>query len=259
MAPDMKRLGNAIAVAVLASAVVGASALAEEQESKRPVKHVLLLSIDGFHQRDLARWVAQNPQSALAVLSRHGITYSNARTTTPSDSFPGLLAQLTGGTPKTTGVYYDDSYDRTLYSPGPLGCTQSQGTEIVYDESIDVDTTQLFSGIKPDYLPQRLNPDGSCTKVFPHDFLKVNTIFGVAHAAGLQTAWSDKHPAYDIVNGPYVGTPNVDDLYTPEINSNISNGPTSVNGVNLQIAASKCDASNSMLAWLFAGTAKKCQ
>jgi hypothetical protein len=85
--------------------------------------------------------------------------------------------------------------------------------------------------------------------VFPHDFLKVNTIFGVAHAAGLYTAWSDKHPAYDIVNGHYVGTPNVDDLYTPEINSNIANAPPGgVNGVDLLGAAAACNASNSILA-----------
>jgi len=248
--------GSAIAALLAfgsASVVVDTSALAQVRESKR-VNHVLLLSIDGFHQQDLARWVAQNPNSALAVLSRHGITYTNARTTTPSDSFPGMLAQLTGGTPKTTGVYYDDSYDRTLFSPGPAGCTGNPGTEVVLDESVDFDSAALFSGgINPAFLPQQLNPGGSCTKVFPHDFLKVNTVFGVAHAAGLQTAWSDKHPAYDIVNGPYVGTPNVDDLYTPEINSNIygasPSGPPSANGVDLKAAAMACDATNSTLAF----------
>ena len=47
---------------------------------------------------------------------------------------------------------------------------------------------------------------------------KVNTIFEVARAAGLRTAWSDKHPSYEILNGPS-GT-GVQDLFTPEINSN---------------------------------------
>jgi hypothetical protein len=257
MTVNRNRLRGAIGVAVLVSAAGSGQVLAQDQngnsQGNPQVHHVLLLSIDGFHRQDLARWVAQNPQSALAGLSRHGVTYTNARTSTPSDSFPGLLAQLTGGSPKTTGVYYDDSYDRTLYSPGPLGCAgQSAGSEIVLDESIDVDSTQLFSGgIDPDFLPQQLNADGTCTKVFPHDFIKVNTIFGVAHAAGLQTAWSDKHPAYDIVNGPYVGTPNVDDLYTPEINSNIfgQGGPPNANGVDLTAPAAACDATNSTLAY----------
>ncbi len=31
--------------------------------------------------------------------------------------------------------------------------------------------------------------------VYPHDFLKVNTLFEVVRAAGGYTAWSDKHPS----------------------------------------------------------------
>ena len=50
--------------------------------------------------------------------------------------------------------------------------------------------------------------------VFPHELLKVNTIFEIAHAAGLRTAYIDKHPAYEIVNGPS-GT-GLDDFYAPE-------------------------------------------
>jgi hypothetical protein len=224
------------------------------------VRHVLLLSIDGFHQHDLANCLSSGACPNLAKLAGRGVTYTNARTTTPSDSFPGLLAQLTGGTPKTTGVYYDDSYDRTLFSPDgnfpaiPGGCSGNPGTEVVMDESLDFDSTKLFSGgIDPRFLPQQRHADGSCTKVFPHDFLKVNTIFGVAHHAGLQTAWSDKHPAYDLVNGPFVGTPNVDDLYTPEINSNIPTSKVdpnaSANGVDLFAAAKLCDNTNSTLAF----------
>jgi len=256
MTVNRNYLFGAIGVAMLVSVAGSEPVLAQQQngnsQGNPQVHRVLLLSIDGFHRQDLARWVAHNPHSALAGLSRHGVTYTNASTTTPSDSFPGLLAQLTGGSPKATGVYYDDSYDRTLYSPGPLGCSQSTGSEIVLDESIDFDSTQLFSGgINPAFLPQQLNADGTCTKVFPHDFIKVNTIFGVAHAAGLQTAWADKHPAYDIVNGPYIGTPNVDDLYTPEINSNIfgQGGPPSANGVDLTAPAAACNATNSTLAF----------
>jgi len=32
--------------------------------------------------------------------------------------------------------------------------------------------------------------------------MKSNTIFEVAKANGGHTAWADKHPAYDLVNGP---------------------------------------------------------
>jgi hypothetical protein len=45
----------------------------------------------------------------------------------------------------------------------------------------------------------------------------VNTVFDVARTHGLRTAWSDKHPAYEILSGPS-GT-GVQDLFTPEINS----------------------------------------
>jgi hypothetical protein len=206
------------------------------------VQHVLLLSVDGLHQGDLAGWVAANPRSALAQLSRRGVTYTAARGSTPSDSFPGLLALVTGGTPRSTGVYYDDSYDRTLFPPGS-GCAGAPGTEIVYDESIDHDLTQLFSGgIDPRNLPLA-RTRGGCAPVFPHAFLAVNTIFEVVRAAGGHTAWSDKHPAYDLVNGP--SGEGVEDLYTPEINSSIRNAGT-VNGVDLGATLARCDGTNSL-------------
>jgi hypothetical protein len=69
--------------------------------------------------------------------------------------------------------------------------------------------------INPNALP--VDPK-TCKPVYPHQYLKVNTIFGVARANGLRTAWSDKHPAYEILNGP--SGKGVQDLFTPEINSN---------------------------------------
>jgi hypothetical protein len=53
--------------------------------------------------------------------------------------------------------------------------------------------------------------------VFPWNFVRTNTIFGVIHGAGGYTAWSDKHPSYSSVAGP--GGNTVDDYYSPEINS----------------------------------------
>ncbi len=212
------------------------------EEERRRVRRVLLLSVDGLHEVDLAKWVEGNPSSALARLRRSAVTYSDARTTTPSDSFPGLLALVTGGTPRSTGVYYDDSYDRTLYPPGS-NCRGSAGSEIVYDESLDFDLGQLFSGgIDPSNLPLAKDASG-CHPVAPHSFLKVNTIFEVVKAAGRRTAWSDKHPAYDLVNGP--SGAGVDDLYTPEINSNIASGGVA-NGVDLAGTLAKCDGTNSL-------------
>src|SRR5262249_18619347 len=82
--------------------------------------------------------------------------------------------------------------------------------------------------IDPNNLPGQ-SVHGACSPVWPHNFVRTNTIFGVAHKHGLRTAWSDKHPAYDIVNGhdpehAIVNGPgtNVDDFFAPEINSDLS-------------------------------------
>jgi hypothetical protein len=190
-----------------------------------------------MHQVDLANWIAGHPSSTLASLASTGVQYTDAHTTTPSDSFPGMVAQVTGATPKTAGVYYDDSYDRTLYAPGS-NCAGHRGTEVVQDESIEVDDSQLFSPINPTNLPHAKLPDGTCVPVYPHDFIRANTIFEIIRLAGGHTAWSDKHPAYEILNGP--SGRGIEDLYTPEINSLIANGGTA-NGVNLAATLAMCD------------------
>src|SRR5947209_19882137 len=74
--------------------------------SEVKVRHVLLISVDGLHALDVARFVDSHPASALAELSGHGITYSNARTPSLTDSFPGLLALVTGGSPVSPGLFY---------------------------------------------------------------------------------------------------------------------------------------------------------
>jgi hypothetical protein len=185
----------------------------EGESEGAKVQHVLLLSIDGMHASDLARFIQAHPKSTLARLSRRGTTFANASASKPSDSFPGLLAQVTGATPRTTGVYYDDSYDRRLSAPGS-NCS-TVGTEVVYDESIDKNSNVFDGGggIDPAALPR--DPAHGCTPVYPHQFLRANTIFEVAKGAHLRTAWSDKHLSYEIVNGP--SGHGVDDLFTPEI------------------------------------------
>ena len=211
-----------VCVAVWKGAASGEEA--QRDDEGKLARHVLLISIDGFHALDLANCVAAGTCPFLAQLASTGITYSNASTSKPSDSFPGLLAQVTGGSPVSTGVWYDAGYDRSFFPRGTTSCTATPGAPATYDETIDYDLTQIDGGasnhggmaIDPAKLP--VGPD--CKPVYPHSFLRVNTIFEVAKAHGLRTAWSDKHPAYDIVNGPS-GT-GVDDLYTPEINSNIS-------------------------------------
>jgi hypothetical protein len=207
-------LATALSFGMMAAAIP-ASVLAQEDGSK--IKHVLLISVDGLHALDVARYGRLHPHSALAELAGHGITYSNANTPANSDSFPGLLALVTGGSPISHGLFYDVSYDRNIFAPGPAKCSGNPGNTMVYDESIDVYNAQNVSQdkINQDALPWVLDENGNCVLQFPHNAMRSNTIFEVVKSSGGTTAWADKHPAYDLVNGPS-GT-GVDDLYTPEI------------------------------------------
>lgn len=68
---------------------------------------MLLLSVDGLHQSDLDWYVTTHPRSLLAALTRRGTSYTHVKTPAPFDSFPGLAALVTGGNPRSTGLYYD--------------------------------------------------------------------------------------------------------------------------------------------------------
>jgi len=176
-----------------------------------PVHHVLLISVDGLHGSDLEHFVGAHPASTLAALSKSGIDYTNAHTVVPADSFPGLMALVTGGTPAVTGVYYDDSYDRKLATPG--GDCSTAGSRVRYDESADAIAKDTIDATK---MPR--DPGNGCVPLYPHAFLRVNTIFDAVHDAGGYTAWIDKHPTYEIVQGP--SGHGVDDIFLPEIGAN---------------------------------------
>ena len=204
-------------------------------QATSPVKHVLLISVDGMHESDLQWFVSHHPSSTLAGLAGRGVNYTNARTPIPSDSFPGMVGQVTGGDPSTTGIYYDVTYNHRLLPAGTTDCgSAARGTPVAFDESADrdqssIDAGQGLPGLPGNVLamtgsPQQLIDPATlpvdpvtCKPVYPHSYLKVNTVFNVARAHGLRTAWSDKHPAYEILNGPS-GT-GIQDLFTPEINS----------------------------------------
>ena len=160
-------------------------ALANDHSEKK-FRHVLLISVDGLHALDVANFVGSHRGSALAELSRHGITYSNARTPANSDSFPGLLALVTGGSPISHGLFYDVSYDRTIFDPTNTSCGGPAGNNMVFDESIDLYNAANVSQdvIDPSKLPRRLDSRGHCVPMFPHDAIRTNTIFEVVKAAG---------------------------------------------------------------------------
>jgi predicted AlkP superfamily pyrophosphatase or phosphodiesterase len=239
--PQKLRCTTAMFGAAVAGILLALPAVARDDDDLKRVEHVLLISVDGMHQSDLAWYVQTHPKSTLAKLMATGVDYSNASTPFPSDSFPGLIGQVTGGNPATTGIYYDDTWNHAVFPAGTMNCVgPAPGGEVAYTEAADINLGALDAGqgivpspdnpdpwedilqmtgnpvkvINPANLP--VDPE-TCEPVYPNKYLKVNTIFEVAHRHHLLTAWSDKHPAYLAMSGS--SGEGVDDYFTPEINS----------------------------------------
>jgi hypothetical protein len=244
-----KRLALAgVAGAVMLASWSPRAAADTDKVGSKHIKHVLLLSIDGMHAVDFYNCTrgigASNGEPYcpnMAALSRTGINYVGAISSKPSDSFPGIAALVTGGTPKSTGLYYDVAYDRSLDGPvimtgtglAPGTCkpfAAPTGTTTDNDQGVDIDDTALNGGAPnaapteggiASLDPKKLSRDPAkgCAPVYPWNFVRTNTIFGVVHAAGGYTAWIDKHPSYSMVGGP--GGNGLDDYYSPEVDSNV--------------------------------------
>jgi hypothetical protein len=205
----------------------------------------------------------------LAALATTGVNYVAASTSKPSDSFPGLTAIITGGSPAFTGVYYDVAYARNLDGPAvttgngnaAAPCTPGTapyGYTTEYEEGIDIDQTKVNGGAPGASLtdgtiasidPNKLDrdPANGCQPVWPWQFVRTNSIFSVIHQAGGYAAWSDKHPAYSSVASG-IGPTALDDFYAPEINSNVIGLP----GVSTQTGiscAQVLDPNSDLTAW----------
>jgi hypothetical protein len=269
---------KAIALFSLAAVFSAVPALAQEGNfAKGPIKRVLLISVDGMHAVDLlncANGVSTvnggDPYCpALSALRNTGVNYVAASTSKPSDSFPGLIALVTGGSPALTGIYYDVAYARNLDAPtittgnglagGP--CTPGAaptGTTSEYEEGIDLDKTKLNGGAPGAALtdggiasidPKKLirDPSKGCNPVYPWNFVRTNTIFSVIHGAGGYAAWSDKHPAYSAVAAG-LGPVALDDFYGPEINSSVVALPGVTTPTGLSCSAIP-DTGSDLTAW----------
>ena len=244
------------ALAALAIGVPTALSTSSAGAAHDQIKHVLLISVDGMHQSDLAWYVANNPSSELAKLASGGSEYTDALTADPSDSDPGGTALMTGADPGVTGIYYDDEYSHGVFPPGTTTCSGPvPGGNVIYDSPDDqlpavpdllkngsgntfpsfdeggsiypggVDTNPGAimalsgapqSGLNPATYP--VDPK-TCKPIMPWDYPQVNTIFQVIHAAGMRTAWSDKHAIYTSFNGPGSNGTSIDDFFGPEIDS----------------------------------------
>jgi Type I phosphodiesterase / nucleotide pyrophosphatase len=257
-----KRICAFLLSAALIFATLPQPAAAAWDSGTRRVKHVLLISIDGMHAVDfyncshgIASIKGGSPYCpSLAALAQTGINYVGVISSRPSDSFPGMAALATGGTPKSTGAYYDVAYDRSLDPPAQTTGTGlaggncdpkagPTGTTTDYDQGIAYNDLALNGGapgasltdggiasINPQFLVR--DPKKGCAPVYPWNFIRTNTIFSVTHAAGGYTAWIDKHASYSFVAGP--GGKGLDDYYSPEVDSTVVPLPdvTTVTGVS---------------------------
>jgi Type I phosphodiesterase / nucleotide pyrophosphatase len=271
----MRRVTKLGAVAVIAAGAIGGSAAAGSAHSDHrdhghrgsQIHHVLLISVDGMHQSDLDWYIANHPDSELAHLVQGGAEYTNAHTSVPSDSDPGGTALMTGGNPRSTGVYYDVEYSHATDEPSEIGgqptgatCTPGQaatGGDVIYDSPDDTlpavpdflgtagstfpafdENGSIFPGgvdknpgaiMNLQFSPGGTNPSlnaanfpvdaKTCKPIMPWDYLRDNTIFQVIQNAGMRTAWSDKHEVYASFNGPGSNGTSIDDLFSPEIDS----------------------------------------
>ena len=97
MKPFGYRLGKAALVAALLSSVVlPATASAEVHRNQFRVRHVLLISIDGFHQVDLQTCIAAHTCPHLAGLAEHGTSYTQASTSKSRPNWPRLSERAIG-------------------------------------------------------------------------------------------------------------------------------------------------------------------
>jgi hypothetical protein len=244
----MKKILAMLSLAAVCS--MGTAIAQDNHHNQNQIQRVLLISVDGMHAVDFMNCAngistVNNGQPycpAMAALASTGVNYVAASTSKPSDSFPGLTAIVTGGSPALTGVYYDVAYSRDYAPPakttgngvaaGPCKPNSGPtGTTTEYEEGIDYDKTKLNGGaqgatltdgglnsIDPLRLPR--DPRNGCNPVYPWQFVRANSIFSVVHQNGGYAAWSDKHPAYaSVASG--LGPSALDDFYSPEINSTV--------------------------------------
>jgi hypothetical protein len=150
------------------------------------------------------------------------------------DVFPAGTTKCTGPVPGGNVIY--DSPDDTLANVPDLLNNGSGNTFPSFDEGGSIfpggNDTGSAGGPLPaaimnlsDHPQSGLNPatypvnPKTCQPIQPWDYLRVNTIFQVIHAARMRTAWSDKHAIYTSFNGPGSGGTSIDDFFGPEIDS----------------------------------------
>ena len=154
------------------------------------------------------------PPALARLTARDRVPHAARRRSRPTRS-PGWSPRSPAANPGPPGSTTTTPSPRRF----PAGTTDCAGpvpgAEVDYVESADLDPTSLdagqgLAGLPGSILsmtgnPQLIDPaalpvdPATCTPILPNQYLKVNTVFEVARQHGLGTAWSDKHPAYEIL------------------------------------------------------------
>jgi hypothetical protein len=133
----------------------------------------------------------------------------NAIYDSPDDKLPAVPDLLNNGSGNTFPSFDEGGSIYPAQNGQPAGWDTNPGAIMNL-------TPQPQSGLDSSTFP--VDP-ATCQPIMPWDYLKVNTIFQVIHAAGMRTAWSDKHAIYTSFNGHGSGGTSIDDFFAPEIDS----------------------------------------
>ena len=238
--PAVVGLAAVSAAALCALPVLAASAKSAGPAHPHTDKHVLLISVDGMHQSDLAWYVAKSPGLDARQADPRRQRVHQRVDLEPVRLRPGRHRTDDRRQPQDRPVsYYDVEYSHNVDEPG-AACTPGQpatGGDVIYDSPDDAlasvnDLINPSNGTFPSFdengsiypngvdknpaaiMNLKFDPKTSlnpatfpvdpktCQPITPWDYLGDNTIFQVIHDAGLRTAWSDKHEVYASFNGP---------------------------------------------------------
>ena len=97
-------------------------AVADDHDRDEHVHHVLLISVDGLHALDVANFVANHPNSALAELAQPRHHLQQRSHAGQFRFFPRSFGSGDGRLANHTGLFYDVSYDRTFFDPTNTTC-----------------------------------------------------------------------------------------------------------------------------------------
>jgi hypothetical protein len=161
--------------------------------------------VEYSHGVDEPSMIGNQPTGATCTLG-HAATGGDVIYDSPDDTLPAVADLIPGG---TGGPFPSFDENGSIF---PGGNDTNPGAIMNLQFSPGGTNPSLNSATFP------VDPT-NCEPIQPWDYLRVNTIFQVIHNAGLRTAWSDKHEVYSSFNGPGSNGQSIDDLFSPEIDS----------------------------------------